>query len=408
MKIPVYYLGGFSKNIIGHLTELPDEQTSFQYEPDWIERGIELSPLHLPISTTKEVTTPTPSYSSLFGLFDDSLPDWWGAQMMQQFFEDKGIPWDKVSPLQKLTCTGLHAMGAIGYMPPPKAQGFRDELTIEVAELVTSAHTFTHGQTESLLPGLLRSGLAPGGAQPKVVLAFNKDFTRAVAGGGHMPMGFERWLLKFDLDPEYQNGIEEHAYSMMAKAAGIDTAETHILACSNGAHHFLSKRFDRPGDERRHIHTFSGITHTPIRKGLNYEDLINVTRKLTNRNDQTEEVFRRACFNVLSGNNDDHGKNHAFIMDTKGNWSLSPAYDLTHSSNPLADGVRAAGVCGKRIGITTADLLQLAKSEDITNGPDILDQVIQTIRTWPYWATQANLAPHRIDQVATEMIGLKV
>ncbi len=348
---------------------------------------------------------PTPAYSNIFGLFEDSLPDWWGAQMMRQHFEEKGIPWNRVSPLQKLSCTGRHAMGAIGYMPPPKTESFREELTVEVAGLVTNAQSFIHGKTENLLPGLLRSSLSAGGAQPKVVLALNKDFSRAVAGGGHVPMGFDRWLLKFDFDPEYQHGREEHAYALMARACGIDMAETQLLDCESGACHFLSKRFDRPGDERRHVHTFSGMTHTPIRKGLDYEVLLDLTRKLTNNAASIEEAFRRACFNVLSGNDDDHGKNHAFIMDTKGNWSLSPAYDLTNSSNPLADGVRAGAVCGKKMNVTCADLMQMAKSQNVPNATEILDQVIAGITNWEHWGNQAGLAAHRIDQVAYEMPG---
>lgn len=406
LEIPVLYLGGYSKCPIGKLTEQSSGNIFFQYDPEWISRGIELSPIYLHTSIKEAVTTPTPIYSKLFGLFSDSLPDWWGVQIMQQFFGERGIPWDKVSLLQQLSCTGLHAMGGIGYLPPPKTNGFREELTVEVAELLTNAQSFIHGKTHTVLPGLMRSGLLAGGAQPKIVLAFNHDFSRAVAGGGHIPHGFERWLLKFDLDPEYQNGKEEQAFAEMARASGIHMAETHLLKCDGDAYHFLSKRFDRIGDERRHVHTYSGMTHTAVRSGLSYESLMELTKKLTHDNTQAEEVFRRACFNILTGNDDDHGKNHAFLMQSNGKWELSPAYDLTHSSNPLTNGARAASILGKNLDITIDDLLQFAKNEDIPDAKNTIDQVIQGIRKWSDIAQATNLAPHRIRQIASNMSGL--
>jgi serine/threonine-protein kinase HipA len=256
-----------------------------------------------------------------------------------------------------------------------------------------------------MLPGFLRSGLSSGGAQPKVLLGFNRDFTKAAAGGGRLPSGFDRWLLKFDLDPEYEQGREEYAYSLMAKASGIDMAKTHLLDSQQGACHFICKRFDRPGESRRHIHTYSGLTHTLVRDGLEYGDLMNLTRKLTQSEADVVEVFRRACFNVLAGNDDDHGKNHAFLMDTDGGWHLSPAYDLTRSSNPLVEGIRAASVNGKNVNIGRLDLKGLGESQGVPHVDDILEEVICAINDWPYWAEQAGLCPYRTQQIQGEMPG---
>ncbi len=351
MKIEVLYLGGDEECVIGHLAEADDGRVFFEYNPEWQARGIELSPVYLPCDTHGSVTTPTPEFGPLFGLFADSLPDWWGEQMMRRYFGDKGIPWNRVTALQKLACAGGHAMGAVGYEPPLSGGTFREELTVEIADLVKNAHSFLHGKTENMLPGLMRSGLSPGGAQPKVLLGFNKDFSRAMAGGGHLPDGFERWLLKFDLDPEYEQGREEYAFSLMANAAGIRMAETRLLEGADGTCHFLSKRFDRPGSSRRHVHTYSGMTHTLVRDGVEYSDLMDLTRVLTVNEGEVEEVFRRACFNVFAGNDDDHGKNHAFLMEPDGQWFVSPAYDLTSTTNPLVSGMRAASVLGKSVGV---------------------------------------------------------
>jgi serine/threonine-protein kinase HipA len=406
MKAEVLYLGGNEHCVIGHLAEAADGRLFFEYDPTWTARGIELSPVYLPNDTHGSVTTPTPQFGPLFGLFADSLPDWWGEQMMKRYFGDKGIPWNKVTGLQKLACAGAHAMGAIGYEPPLSGGTFREELTVEIAALVHNAHSFLHGSTEKMLPGLMRSGLSPGGAQPKVLLGFNQDFSRAMAGGGHLPNGFERWLLKFDFDPEYEHGKEEYAYSVMAREAGINMAETHLLVGEDGTSHFLSKRFDRPGQSRRHIHTYSGLTHTLVRDGLEYGELMDLTRVLTGSEVEVEEVFRRACFNVFAGNDDDHGKNHAFLMEPDGQWKVSPAYDLTSTSNPLVSGMRAASVNGKSVDVGRLDLKRLGESQSVRRIDDIIEEVLAAIKDWPQWAGKAGLCKFRTEQVADEMSGM--
>lgn len=405
MRIEVLYLGGGERVVIGELAEAEDGRIFFEYHPDWLRRGIELSPVYLPNSQRGSMTTPTPQFGPLFGLFADSLPDWWGEQMMKSYFGDKGIPWNKVTALQKLACAGGHAMGAIGYEPPLSGGTFREELTVEVAELVSNAHSIIQGDTGEMLPGLLRSGLSPGGAQPKVLLGFNDSFTKSVAGGGVLPAGYERWLLKFDLDPEYEMGKEEYAYSLMADAAGINMAKTHLLKGAEGTYHFLSKRFDRPGDSRRHIHTYSGITHTLVRSGLEYGELMDLTRVLTGSETEVEEVFRRACFNVLAGNDDDHAKNHAFLMEPDGSWAVSPAYDLTRTSNPLVSGMRAASVNGRSVNVGRKDLKLLGESQGVRQIDHTIERVLEAIKEWPYFAIQSGLSQHRIEQVAEEMPG---
>ncbi|MFK7911727.1 MAG: type II toxin-antitoxin system HipA family toxin [Akkermansiaceae bacterium] len=405
MQVEVLYLGCDEQCVIGQLTESDSGRLFFQYDPSWTERGIELSPVHLPVKIRGKVSTPTPEFGPLFGLFADSLPDWWGEQMMKRLFTEKGIPWEQVTALQKLACTGAHAMGAIGYRPPVTAETFREELTVEVAELVSHTHSYLHGSTEKMLPGLMRSGLPPGGAQPKVLLGFNPDFSRAMAGGGHLPQGFERWLLKFDLDVEDEHGREEYAYSVMARAAGIRMAETQLLDAEDGACHFLSKRFDRPGGSRRHVHTYSGLTHTLIRSGMEYGDLMDQTRALTGSEAEVGEVFRRACFNVLAGNDDDHAKNHAFLMEPDGRWVVSPAYDLTNTSNPLVTGMRAATVNGRSVDVGRSDLKRLGEAQGVRNIDVIIEQVLDAIKDWDRWAKEAGLSKFRLEQVRDEMPG---
>jgi serine/threonine-protein kinase HipA len=406
VKLAVRYLGVGRDEVVGHLLERDNGTVYFEYEAEWTRGGRELSPLYLPNETGGSVSSPTPSFGPLFGLFSDSLPDWWGEQLMRRFFTDQGIPWRGVTSLQRLGCQGSFGMGALGYEPDLGDGVFRDVLTVEVGELVRGAMEFAHGSAGTVVPGLVRSGLSPGGAQPKVSLGFSEDLSEVVAGGGELPDGFQPWLLKFDLDPELEAGKEEYAYSLMARAAGVGMPETRLMETEGGRFHFLIGRFDRDGGRRIHMHSYSGLTHTPVREPIDYDEVMNLARVLTGHQTEVEQLFRRAVFNVLAGNDDDHGRNHSFLMDGDGNWRLSPAYDLTRGSNPLVGGMRAAAVLGKTKEVTRDDLQRLGDGQGVRMTEAVIDEVLAAVRDWERWAGEAGLSRFRTGQVMDELPGV--
>ena len=135
---------------------------------------------------------------------------------------------------------------------------------------------------------------------------------------------------------------------------------------------------------------------------------MDLTRVLTESEVEVEEVFRRACFNVFAGNDDDHSKNHAFLMEPDGQWYVSPAYDLTSTTNPLVSGMRAASVNGKSVNVGRPDLKRLGESQSVRRIDDIIEEVLAAINDWPKWAENAGLVQYRVEQVAEEMPGLGV
>jgi len=185
---------------------------------------------------------------------------------------------------------------------------------------------------------LLQGGTA-GGACPKATVGLLRDGTLATRGNvaaARLP-GMKLGILKLDtqdnpLEP-WTDGRVEAAYLRMARAAGIRTTRARVLsdsASSRPRHHLFVERFDlAPRDRRLHLVSLAGALH---RHNLTYVDLLVATRDLTSDRAQVLEAVRRMCFNVRSGNADDHGKNHSFLFDGQtGNWTLSPAYDLTPS-----------------------------------------------------------------------------
>ena len=223
------------------------------------------------------------------------------------------------------------------------------------------------------------------------LIAFNPDFTQVSAGGAEVSAGFKGWLIKFQIDPEDHLCRQEHALSLMAAAAGIRVPDTRLFQTPEGAAHFMTRRFDLNGNAPIHLHSYAGLTHTPMRDLIDYSDLLDLTRELTARESEVDEMFRRAVFNIAIANDDDHSRNHAFLMDASGEWMLSPAYDITRSGYALGSGFRAAGVRGKFSGITPDDMSALAAAHGLRRVEEKIEAVLGAIRLWPSFAEQAGL-----------------
>ncbi|MEI6176003.1 MAG: type II toxin-antitoxin system HipA family toxin [Verrucomicrobiota bacterium] len=380
MELEIHWAGKREQRI-GRLYQNNRGAVFFEYDPSWRAGTRELSPIYLPNSTQGAISTPTPGFGELHGLFQDALPDWWGERLMQRHFEAQGIPWNQVTALRKLACQGNRKMGALAFLPATDNPDFQDTMVAELGALVDAARETLRGGIGEVLAALLRSGMSPGGAQPKALLAISEDFSE-VRLDDPAPSGFGTWLIKFDMEPVLQEGRIEAAYAAMAKKAGIHVPDIRLLEAA-GACHFLSRRFDRgKNGERLHLHSYSGLTHTPLRDGLEYADLMEITRTLTRDHRSVEEVFRRAVFNVVSSNDDDHGRNHAFLMDSTGGWTLAPAFDLTLATYPLSSGYRAARVNGKASSIQRKDLIKLGEEHDVKKPADIITRVVDSVARW--------------------------
>lgn len=391
MKVTVRYRGDPALPVVGVLAADARGRVFFEFDAEWRAGGRDLSPVRLPLESSGSLTTGDPGFSPLFGLFDDSLPDWWGQRIMRRHFEEMNMPWNEVGPLEKLACQGSFALGALAYEPDLSPRHFRETIATEVAQLVDSARHLLRGDSGRIIPALIRGGLSPGGAQPKAMLAFDAEFSEVMAGGGEVPNGFSRWLMKFQIDPDEHLCRQEHAIALMASAAGIRVPETRLFETEDGGAHFMSRRFDHGPGGPLHFHSYAGLTHTPVRELIDYSDLMDLTRDLTLRESEVEEMFRRAVFNTAIANDDDHSRNHAFLMDARGEWMLSPAYDMTRSGYALGSGFRAAGVLGKYAKIGPKELRELAGAQGLRKVDGVISEILDSVRRWPEFAERARL-----------------
>lgn len=390
--------------LVGTLAERR-RRAYFEYSPDWISRGLELSPFTLPVKTGLVEHTDR-QFGPLFGLFDDSLPDGWGMLLIDRHFRKLGMDPATASPLDRLAYLGTRTMGALTYHPPAQRTDADAEL-VDLHDLARQARMVHSGKSTDVLPQLLRAGGSPGGARPKVLVGFNPSSGEIISGESDLPAGFEHWMVKFSAgDDVLESGPVEYAYSLMARSAGLRMTETRLFETTEGGRFYGVKRFDRAGGSRRlHVHTFGNLIHADFRvPGCDYAELLKATRILTRNHQDVLSAFRLMAFNVLAHNRDDHAKNFAYLLDADtGQWGLSPAYDLTFASGP--GGEHTTTVDGEGRAPTAGDMLRLIGPAGIDDkvARGVIDEVRQAVEQWPEHAQQAGVSEKAVREISNSV-----
>ncbi len=318
----------YHEHHVGNL-EYREGQSAFQYSPEFLETEIELSPMHMPLSGGV-FTFSDRNFESLPPMLADALPDQYGKGVMRAWFLTRGIL--KPTPVQMLSYVGQRGMGALSFSPTLDGEDFR---TFQVHEAYLDSQRL--GQAVDL-PKLRAAAGTAGGRYPKALFAEDPETGALYFEHQDHPENYHHWIIKFG-DPDENNILNlaevELAYVEMARDCGIDVVQAKGVE-DLGKRHFISRRFDfDEAGGRIHMQTLAALTGRPatLESGSHhsYEELMEVAQKLCRHRRAVEEIFRRMVFNVLTGNTDDHAKNHAFLMREPGDWWPSPAYDLTFS-----------------------------------------------------------------------------
>ncbi|MDT8385032.1 MAG: type II toxin-antitoxin system HipA family toxin [Gammaproteobacteria bacterium] len=372
-------------------------QVIFEYDAAFLGSGLEISPFELPLRPGVFTRNDrSEAFQGLQGIFADSLPDKFGNAIIERYFRTTAdTARHRLSVLQKLLYIGSRSMGALEYLPPIGDIRPRTRESLEIARLVQEARQVIEGELEVASAEIMQVGVSAGGQYPKAVIAWNPQTNHVVSGLRDCPQGYRQWIIKFDgTQGEPQPfGKLEYAYAQMARDAGIRMAETHLLA-ENGRHHFMVRRFDRTDTgQRLHMASLCGLLQKDfnIPRLLDYEDYLRVTQALAAPSADREQAFRRMVFNVIARNQDDHTKNFSFLMDTRGRWQLSPAYDLTFACGQRFTASHQMTVNGKDRDIRREDLAALGEKFAIPDYPGVIDQVIEVVRAWPDYAAQASM-----------------
>lgn len=368
----------------------------FQYDGSFLERDLPLSPFHLPLRPEVFDDAGEREFFGLPGLFYDSLPDGWGLRMMDRAFQKVGIDREDVGALGRLQYLGERAMGALTYHPASEIP--RPEAgEVDLGELAAQARRIHEGSSEEVLDTLLVTGGSPGGARPKVVVGVRPDFSEMVAGTQEIPAGWQHFLVKFGAESDHeQEGPVEAAYADMAREAGLTMADTHLFTLPDGTRCFGSRRFDRRGDDRVHVHSPCGLLHAPHRlPSMDYRGLLKATYHLTRDVREVWEAFRRMAFNVFAHNRDDHTKNISFLMEPDGSWALAPAFDLTFSAG--MGGEHSMGINGEGQAPTVEDMTAVAGAVDFEadEAREEIARVLEAVKKWPAIAQRFGVSDKR-------------
>jgi len=413
---------------VGAVAWLEDRScAAFEFEPDFLKKGIDLSPLHMGLDAARKgdgifsfPALNNDTFLGLPGLLADSLPDKFGNSIIDTWLARNGRSASSFSPVERLCYIGKRGMGALEFLPPLK-QRFNRSVPIEVAELVELAQSVMaqrmaldvelgddeKGNAEAIMD-ILRVGTSAGGARPKAVIAMDED-GNVVSGQADVPDGYDYWLLKFDgvsdleLGEPAGYGRIEYAYHLMARAAGIDMVECRLLE-ENGRAHFLTKRFDRVAGRKLHLQSLCGIAHYDFNMAgaYGYEQAFAVMRQLHLSRADAIRQYRRMVFNVLARNQDDHTKNIAFLMGPDGEWQLSPAFDVIYAHNPAGKWTNQhqMSINGKRDLFSLEDLVTVGESISLPGPGEIIDEVADAVRQWPEFARASGVDGRVIAEIS--------
>jgi serine/threonine-protein kinase HipA len=308
----------------------------FQYTPAFENSGLELSPLRMKLKTKHRFSFPElapGTFHGLPGLLADALPDTFGNALIDEYLTRHGTRTEEITTLQRLVYVGRRAMGALEFEPAiAETRSPAVTVPLDMAHLVEDARHALRGELGKIAQEILDVGSSAGGARAKAVIGWNPQTNEVVSGQFDLLHGYEHWLLKFDLgcDGVLSNsagfGRIEYAHYLMALEAGIEMSESRLLE-EGGRAHFMTKRFDRRGNDKVHVQSLCGLMHldfnTPYVHG--YEQYLRAVLELKLDAPALEQAWLRCVFNVAAVNCDDHTKNLAFMLDETGNWDIAPA-----------------------------------------------------------------------------------
>lgn len=394
----------------------------FEYDRDFQKSGIELSPFKMPLGG-RVYSFPELGRSEAFhglpGLVADSLPDKFGNAVINSWLARTGRSPEKFTALDRLCYTGKRGMGALEYQPASDLVRTGTDL-IDLTEMTKLASDVLANRTNQSLTSddvskmqLLEIGSSAGGARAKAIIAWNEKTGEIRSGQINAGDGFEYWLIKFDgvknngdhelADPN-QYTLIEYAYYLMAKDLGIEMSECRVIK-KDGLNHFMTKRFDRINGEKVHMQTLAALCHFDYNYPniCSYEEYALRARQLGITKKETEQIYKRMVYNVIGVNCDDHVKNFSFMMNKAGKWSITPAYDLTYSYNPLNRWIsqHQMSVNGKSSDITDEDMMETGKKMGLSSVfcRDAIGKTRSVINNWMHYAEKSGLSEERANEV---------
>lgn len=385
---PIQKLAVHRRTSTGNLVEVGvmaqnKQGVFFQYSKDYLDQYGSLSPFALKTDTSVQGAPKTP-HSGLHGVFADSLPDGWGLLLQDRIFRQHGILSNQLTQMDRLAFVGSTALGALTFSPI--SEYAKETEIVSIEKLGINAQQIFDGQTNEVLSALVAAG-SSGGARPKAQIYVNNGNFDACSTV-EQPND-DAWIVKFtskNLALGHEEGLCEAVYLTLANELDLNPPEWSLLNAPkhSGAEKWLAiKRFDflktpEGTSGRLHMHSACGLLDADFRSpSLDYDDLIKASRILCRSPAVGQLQFRRAIFNLVFLNQDDHSKNWTFIQDDDAQWQPAPFYDITFSPHPFGEQATSFAGFGKKPPVKA--LQKLAQSASFTNWQSAKEVVLETI-----------------------------
>jgi serine/threonine-protein kinase HipA len=300
---------------------------------------------------------------------DDTMPDSWGRRLVNHRL---GAGYAELPELTYLAASASDRIGALDVQLSPTEYVPRDSSTPSLEDLADAARLIEEGMPlHAHLEQALLHGTSIGGARPKALVT---------SGDRHL-------IAKFSSTTDtYPVVAGEYVAMTLARRCGLNVAAVSLVK----AHErdvLIVERFDRPGGKRRQrvvsALTVLGLNTFPSGRYATYAALADAIRRSFRDPDETlRELFGRISFNILSGNTDDHGRNHAALVHEDG-LVLSPAYDICPQARTgsQANQAMAYGPNDERVA-QIASLVDVAHVYHLerTDAQRIVDEQVDVIR----------------------------
>lgn len=398
----------------------------FQYADSYVQQFGNLSPFTLRANTQVQ-SAPKQPHQGVHGVFGDCLPDGWGMLLQDRIFRQKGILPAQLTAMDRLAFVGDKGMGALSFSPVSE---FSTESCAEIdlatlgleaqalfdasmSDYIDSNQDDLDGYTQQVLAALVAGG-SSGGARPKAQIYMPSgvpQHCRTFAQPGD-----EAWLIKFtskNLALGHEEGLCEAVYLQMAELARCQPPVWQLIEAphNSGARAWLAlKRFDYTAGHtalgsrnagRLHMHSACGLLDADYRSpSLDYIDLIKASRQLCKSPAVGQLQFRRAIFNLLASNQDDHSKNWAFLQSDDGQWHPAPFYDVTYSPHPFNEHATAFGGYDKAPPIKV--IQKLAASAGFANWNEarkIVEEVSEALSQFTHLAQQQGISKTTVSAI---------
>jgi serine/threonine-protein kinase HipA len=353
----------------------------FWYGDSFLKKGYALDPLRLPL--TRQVFSADGLQGDL-GVFGDALPDSWGRYLIKRQ-QGRVLPDLEMLILDSST----QRMGALFFSPN------LNQKPSDKAHTLDWMHQFSAwlNDNSKSFPEHMEYGSSAGGAKPKCLV--NVDNLE--------------WIAKFQSGNELLSiPAIEHGTLKLALACDIPVSDSRLIDLPDGKQVILIKRFDRSLREPLHYlsaHTLCNVQLNESGQAINdtrsYLILADILSQMSSQPKQDRaDLFRRIVFNILINNHDDHVKNHGVIKSEKGQWRLSPAFDLVAGEGASRDLAMEIGPDGCKA--TLSNLMQSLASFGLKKSQalDEINSILKILKNWKRIFEKAGVNEKAVNDIA--------